>query len=72
MESGKLGPEFNEKLHPEAIFTSRPLRSLISKSSSFSINSFDSKQGTVKTQYTDASGLGKKYRYIEISVLIYY
>ena len=38
MDSKKLGPEFNGKPHSKAIFTSRPLRSLISKSSS--INSF--------------------------------
>ena len=29
----KLGPEFSEKPHSKAIYTSRPLRSLISKSS---------------------------------------
>ena len=38
MDSKKLGPKFSEKAHLEAIFTSRPLRSLISKS--LSINSF--------------------------------
>ena len=34
MNLKKLGPEFTEKPHLEAIYTSRPLRSLISKSSS--------------------------------------
>ncbi|CAB4431941.1 unnamed protein product [Rhizophagus irregularis] len=33
INSGKLGPEFSEKSHPSAIFTSRPLSSLISKCS---------------------------------------
>ncbi len=31
---GELGPKFNEKPHPKAIYTSRPLSSLISNSSS--------------------------------------
>ncbi|CAG8560213.1 23071_t:CDS:2, partial [Rhizophagus irregularis] len=30
----QLGPEFSEKPHPDAIFTSRPLSSIISKCSS--------------------------------------
>ena len=34
IQSKKLGPEFNEKPHSKAIFTSRMLNSLISKSSS--------------------------------------
>ena len=38
MNSKKLGREFTEKPHLNAIYTSRPLRSLISKSST--INSF--------------------------------
>jgi hypothetical protein len=33
IQSKKLGPEFSKKTHPKAIFTSRPLSSLISKSS---------------------------------------
>ena len=33
IQSKKLGPEFTKKTHPKAIFTSRPLSSLISKSS---------------------------------------
>ena len=48
MGSKKLGPEFNEKPHSKAIFTSRLLRSLISKSSSinsFSTISFNNEQG---------------------------
>jgi len=48
MNSKKLGPEFTEKPHLKAIYTSRPLRSLISKSSfinSFSTISFNSSQG---------------------------
>ncbi|PKY24192.1 hypothetical protein RhiirB3_438660 [Rhizophagus irregularis] len=45
----KLGPEFSEKPHPKAIFTSRALSSLISKSSIdfFSINSVS----TIKQEY---------------------
>ncbi|UZN99214.1 uncharacterized protein OCT59_000494 [Rhizophagus irregularis] len=45
----KLGPEFSEKPHPNAIFTSRALSSLISKSSIdfFSINSVS----TIKQEY---------------------
>ncbi|POG68444.1 kinase-like domain-containing protein, partial [Rhizophagus irregularis DAOM 181602=DAOM 197198] len=34
INSRKLGPEFSEKPHPNAIFTSRPLSSFISKCSS--------------------------------------
>src|SRR6266498_1708503 len=34
IRSKKLGPKFSEKPHPKAIFTSRALSSLISKSSS--------------------------------------
>ncbi|RIA87935.1 kinase-like domain-containing protein [Glomus cerebriforme] len=34
IQSEKLGPEFNEKSHPGAIYTSRPLSILISNSSS--------------------------------------
>ena len=43
----KLGPKFSEKSHPKAIFTSRALSSLISKSStksSSSVISFNTKQ----------------------------
>ena len=46
IQSKKLGPEFSEKPHPKAIFTSRPLKSLISKSSySSSIIKFNTEQG---------------------------
>ncbi|CAI2176440.1 11995_t:CDS:2 [Funneliformis geosporum] len=38
----KLGPEFSEKPHPKAIYTSRPLRSLISKVSSINTTSSES------------------------------
>ena len=46
----KLGPKFSEKSHPKAIFTSRALSSLISKSltkssSLSSMISFNMKQG---------------------------
>lgn len=34
-----LGPEFTKGCHPNAIYTSRPLRSLISKSSSINSTS---------------------------------
>ncbi|CAB4379954.1 unnamed protein product [Rhizophagus irregularis] len=34
IDSKKLGPEFSEKLHPKAIYTSRSLNSYISKCSS--------------------------------------
>ncbi|CAB4496198.1 unnamed protein product [Rhizophagus irregularis] len=40
-----LGPDFSEKRHSGAIYTSRPLSALISKCSSiFSINAFNEKQ----------------------------
>ena len=46
IQSMKLGPEFNEKPHSGAIYTSRALSSLISKSTNLSsIISFDVKQG---------------------------
>ncbi|RIA90649.1 kinase-like domain-containing protein [Glomus cerebriforme] len=46
INSRKFGPEFSEKPHSKAIYTSRPLSSLISKCSSInsSIISFDNKQ----------------------------
>ncbi|GBC14709.2 kinase-like domain-containing protein [Rhizophagus irregularis DAOM 181602=DAOM 197198] len=47
IESKKIGPEFAEKRHSEAIYTSRPLSALISKCSSTyssSIISFGNKQ----------------------------
>jgi hypothetical protein len=51
IKSEKIGPEFAEKRHSEAIYTSRPLISLISKCSSIyssSTNSFGNKQGITK------------------------
>ncbi|CAB4402315.1 unnamed protein product [Rhizophagus irregularis] len=49
----KLGPEFSEKPHPKAIYTSRALSSLISKSSIdfSSINSFSIKQEYITKEY---------------------
>ncbi|GES91789.1 kinase-like domain-containing protein [Rhizophagus clarus] len=51
----KLGPEFSEKTNPKAIYTSRALSSLISKTStiSSSINSFSIKQvlGYITKEY---------------------
>ncbi|RGB31121.1 hypothetical protein C1646_764439 [Rhizophagus diaphanus] len=49
----KLGPEFSEKPHPRAIYTSRALSSLISKSSiNFSsINSVSIKQEYITKEY---------------------
>ena len=47
----KIGPEFTET-HPKAIYISRPLSSIISKSLSINsspINSFNIKQGTYYT-----------------------
>ena len=46
MDSNKLGPEFAEKPHSKAIFTSRPLSSFISKYSSINSLSAISPQGT--------------------------
>ncbi len=43
---GELGPKFNEKPHPKAIYTSRPLKSLITKCSSFNtISTIDISNG---------------------------
>ncbi|GES80258.1 kinase-like domain-containing protein [Rhizophagus clarus] len=51
----KLGPEFSEKSHPKAIYTSRALSSLISMSSamnSFAINnSFNVKQEYITREF---------------------
>ncbi|EXX64005.1 Sps1p [Rhizophagus irregularis DAOM 197198w] len=49
----KLGPEFSEKPHPKAIYTSRALSSLISKSSIdfSSINSVNIKQEYITKEY---------------------
>ncbi|RGB22281.1 kinase-like domain-containing protein [Rhizophagus diaphanus] len=50
----KSGPEFNESLHAKAIYTSRPLRSLISKSSS--INSL-----SISDKFQPSIGSNKEY-----------
>ncbi|CAG8527814.1 23228_t:CDS:2 [Rhizophagus irregularis] len=62
IRSKKLGPEFSEKFHPKAIFTSRALSSLISKAStinSSSMISFNDKQGMLyvisSTQNTNSA-----------------
>ncbi|GBC47933.2 kinase-like domain-containing protein [Rhizophagus irregularis DAOM 181602=DAOM 197198] len=50
----KLGPGFSEKPHPNAIYTSRALSSLISKSSTIdfsSINSVSAKQEYITKEY---------------------
>ena len=46
IQSKKLGPKFSKKSHPKAVFTSRPLCSLISKASySSSMITFNTSQG---------------------------
>jgi hypothetical protein len=47
IHSKQLGTEFNEKSHPSAIYTSRPLNSYISQSSSINSSSTISEQGMV-------------------------
>ncbi|CAB4428577.1 unnamed protein product [Rhizophagus irregularis] len=53
----KLGPEFTEKPHSKAIYTSRPLKSLYTNSSNsltkslFSVNSSNTKQGYISREY---------------------
>ncbi|GBC36869.2 uncharacterized protein OCT59_003079 [Rhizophagus irregularis] len=53
----KLGPEFIEKPHSKAIYTSRPLSSLYTNSSNslikslFSVNSLNTKQGYISREY---------------------
>ena len=53
VQSKKLGPEFGKKSHPKAIFTSRELNSLISKSTSNSSSmfSFNIKQSMYYTHF---------------------
>ncbi|CAB5181201.1 unnamed protein product [Rhizophagus irregularis] len=52
IRSKKLGPEFSEKPHPKAIFTSRALSSLISKASTISsMVSFNVKQEYITQEY---------------------
>ncbi|RGB39163.1 kinase-like domain-containing protein [Rhizophagus diaphanus] len=51
-EIWKLGPEFSEKSHPKAIYTSRALSSLISKASTISsMVSFNMKQEYITQEY---------------------
>ncbi|EXX67364.1 hypothetical protein RirG_115030 [Rhizophagus irregularis DAOM 197198w] len=53
IELKKIGPEFAEKYHSEAIYTSRPLSDLISKCSSTNSSStisYDNKQGITKNK----------------------
>ncbi|PKC57483.1 hypothetical protein RhiirA1_472418 [Rhizophagus irregularis] len=48
----KLGPEFSEKSHPKAIYTSRALSNLISKASTIgSMVSFNMKQEYINREY---------------------
>ncbi|PKY27506.1 kinase-like protein [Rhizophagus irregularis] len=49
----QLGPEFSEKSHPKAIYTSRALSSLISKASTInsSMITFNVKQGYITKEY---------------------
>ncbi|EXX68273.1 Sps1p [Rhizophagus irregularis DAOM 197198w] len=51
----KLGPEFSQKSHPKAIFTSRALNSWISKSSTINSSTImhSIKQGTVTLYYLE-------------------
>src|SRR5205814_7877864 len=44
IQSKKLGPEFSEKPHLKAIYTSRALCSLISKSSSINLSPINTRQ----------------------------
>ncbi|CAB4400757.1 unnamed protein product [Rhizophagus irregularis] len=60
IESKKIGPEFAEKRHLGAIYTSRPLSALISKCSSiysFSTISFDSNYISKLENNTDIKSL---------------
>ena len=55
VKSKMLGPGFNEKPHSKAIYTSRPLNSLISKSSSVnssSMISFNTEQSMYNIIFT--------------------
>ncbi|CAB5212012.1 unnamed protein product [Rhizophagus irregularis] len=52
IEMKMLGPEFSVKPHPAAIYTSRSLRSFISKCSSiYSINAFNEKQDYISIEH---------------------
>ncbi|CAB5348886.1 unnamed protein product [Rhizophagus irregularis] len=47
-----LGPDFSEKRHSGAIYTSRPLSALISKDLlEFSINAFNENQGYISIEH---------------------
>ncbi|RGB31945.1 hypothetical protein C1646_816953 [Rhizophagus diaphanus] len=66
INSGKLGPEFSGKPHPNAIFTSRPLSSLISKCSS--INSSKELELDIDFERSNVLGIKRnieelKYKY---------
>ncbi|CAB5206053.1 unnamed protein product [Rhizophagus irregularis] len=67
IESKKIGPEFAEKRHPEAIYTSRPISALISKCSSINSSSTissgnrqDSNYISVNTEFTDIISLSSQ------------
>ncbi|UZO04928.1 uncharacterized protein OCT59_025290 [Rhizophagus irregularis] len=67
IKSKKIGPEFAEKRHPEAIYTSRPLSALISKCSSINSSSTissgnrqDSNYISVNTEFTDTISLSSQ------------
>ncbi|CAB5181177.1 uncharacterized protein OCT59_000420 [Rhizophagus irregularis] len=52
IQSKKLGPEFSEKSHPKAIYTSRALSDLISKASTISsMVSSNMKQEYITKEY---------------------
>ncbi|CAB5393136.1 unnamed protein product [Rhizophagus irregularis] len=67
IESKKIGPEFAEKRHSEAIFTSRPLSALISKCSSINSSSTissgnrqDSNYISINTEFADTISLSSQ------------
>ncbi|PKY56518.1 hypothetical protein RhiirA4_363421 [Rhizophagus irregularis] len=56
----ELGPEFNGKTHPSAIYTSRPLRSFISRCSSYFSKDYNSIELELDIDIKSSNILGTK------------
>ncbi|PKY62537.1 hypothetical protein RhiirA4_489150, partial [Rhizophagus irregularis] len=67
----KLGPEFNGKTHPSAIYTSRPLRSFISSCSSIFSKGYDSIELELDIDIKSSNILGTKRNIEELEINSY-
>ncbi|CAB5185778.1 unnamed protein product [Rhizophagus irregularis] len=67
----ELGPEFNGKTHPSAIYTSRPLRSFISRCSSYFSKDYNSIELELDIDIKSSNILEKKRNIEELEINSY-